>query len=69
MAVNYTVDEPTTILSSDEPRQVLVAIVPLEATISHITTLRKSPLTYLQVYPSLVPVYHRIYYSTAYSAR
>ena len=49
MAVNYTVDELTTILSDGESHKVLVAIVPLEAIISHITTPRKSPLAYLQV--------------------
>ena len=49
MAVNYTVDELTTIPCNDQYHKVLVAIVPLEATISHITTPRKSPLAYLQV--------------------
>jgi len=49
MAVKYTVDELTTIPSDDDSHKVLVAIVPLEATISHITTPRKSPLAYLQV--------------------
>ena len=51
MAVNYTVDELTTIRSADESHKVLVAIIPFEATISHITTPRKSPLAYLQVRP------------------
>jgi len=58
MGVNYTVDELTTIRSDDEPHKVLVAIVPFEATISHITTPRKSPLAYLQVCPPPVPVHH-----------
>jgi len=49
MAVNYTVDERTTIPSDGESQKVLVAVVPLEAVISHITTPRKSPLAYLQV--------------------
>ena len=49
MAVKYTVDELTTIPSDGKSHKVLVAIVPLEATISHITTPRKSPLAYLQV--------------------
>ena len=49
MALNYTVDELTTIPSDDESHKVLVAIVPLESVISHITTPRKSPLAYLQV--------------------
>lgn len=49
MAVNYTVDELTTIPSDDQSHKVLVATIPLEASISHITTPRKSPLAYLQV--------------------
>ena len=49
LAVKYTVDELTTIPSDGKSHKVLVAIVPLEATISHITTPRKSPLAYLQV--------------------
>ena len=49
MGVNYTVDELTTIMSDGEPHKVLVATVPFEAAISHITTPRKSPLAYLQV--------------------
>ena len=49
MAVSYTVDELTTIPSDEQSHKVLVAIIPLEASISHITTPRKSPLAYLQV--------------------
>ena len=49
MAVKYTVDELTTIPSDGKSHKVLVAIVPFEAAISHITTPRKSPLAYLQV--------------------
>jgi len=49
MDVKYTVDELSTIPSDGKSHKVLVAIVPLEATISHITTPRKSPLAYLQV--------------------
>ena len=49
MGVNYTVDELTTIRSDGESHKVLVATIPLEAIISHITTPRKSPLAYLQV--------------------
>ena len=59
MAVNYTVDELTTIPSNGESHKVLVALIPLEAVISHITTPRKSPLAYLQVRPSPV-LTHRI---------
>ena len=49
MAVNYTVGELATIPSDDESHKVLVAAFPLEASISHVTTPRKSPLAYLQV--------------------
>jgi len=49
MAVNYTVDEYTTIPSDHRSHKVLVAIIPFEATISHITSPRKSPIAYLQV--------------------
>ena len=49
MAVNYTVDEYTTIRSDHLSHKVLVAIIPFEATISHITSPRKSPIAYLQV--------------------
>ena len=49
MAVSYTVEEPTTIPSDHLSHKVLVAIIPFEATISHITSPRKSPIAYLQV--------------------
>lgn len=49
MAVSYTVDEPTTIPSDHRSHKVLVAIIPFEATVSHITSPRKSPMAYLQV--------------------
>ena len=49
MAVNYTVDNLTTIPSNDESHKVLVATIPLEASVSHITTPRESALAYLQV--------------------
>ena len=49
MAVDYAVDEYTTIRSNHLSHKVLVAIIPLEATITHITSPRKSPVTYLQV--------------------
>ena len=55
MGVNYAVDELTTILSDGESHKVLVATLPFEAAISHITTPRKSPLAYLQVCLSPVP--------------
>ena len=68
MAVNYTVDELTTIPSDNGSHKVLVAIVPFEATISHITTPRKSPLAYLQVCPPLVSVHRPTYCPSACSA-
>ena len=58
MAVNYTVDELTTIRSDGEYHKVLVAIVPLDATVTHITTPRKKTLAYLQVCPPPVPAHH-----------
>ncbi|KAF9783017.1 hypothetical protein BJ322DRAFT_1009242 [Thelephora terrestris] len=48
MAVSYTVDERTTIPSDPLSYKVLVAIIPFEAMISHITSPRKSPIAYLQ---------------------
>ena len=56
MAVSYTVDEYTTIPSDPLSHKVLVAIIPLEATISHITSPRKSPIAYIQV--STRPLVH-----------
>ena len=49
MIVSYTVEAPTTIPSDGLPYKVLVAVVPFEAVITHITTPRKSPIAYLQV--------------------
>ena len=49
MTVSYTVDALTTIPSDGLPYKVLVATVPFEAVITHITTPRKSPIAYLQV--------------------
>jgi len=69
MAVKYTVDELTTIPSDGKSHKVLVAIVPLEATISHITTPRKSPLAYLQVWMSPVSIHRPTYRAAVYSAR
>ena len=69
MAVNYAVDELTTIPSDDQSHKVLVAVIPLEATVSHITTPRKSPLAYLQVCPPPVSVYRSTYGPTTCSAR
>lgn len=50
MAVSYTVDALTTIPSDGVSYKVLVAIVPFEAVITHITTPRRSPIAYLQVW-------------------
>jgi len=49
MIVSYTVEALTTIPSDGLPYKVLVATVPFEAVITHITTPRKSPVAYLQV--------------------
>jgi len=48
-AVSYTVEALTTIPSDGHSYKVLVAVVPFEAAITHITTPRKSPIAYLQV--------------------
>jgi len=69
MAVKYTVDELTTIPSDGKSHKVLVAIVPLEATISHITIPRKSPLAYLQVRSSPVSNCHPTYRDAVYSVQ
>jgi hypothetical protein len=49
MTVSYTVEALTTIPSDGLSYKVLVATVPFEAVITHITTPRKSPIAYLQV--------------------
>lgn len=49
MAVSYTVEALTTIPSDALSHKVLVAIIPSEAVITHITTPRKIPIAYLQV--------------------
>jgi len=49
MTVSYTVEALTTIPSDGLPYKVLVATVPFEVVITHITTPRKSPIAYLQV--------------------
>ena len=56
-AVSYTVDEYTTIPSDYMLYKVLVAVIPFQATISHITSPRKSPIAYLQVSIRLAPVH------------
>ena len=69
MGVNYAVDGLTTIRSDGESHKVLVATVPFEAAISHITTPRKSPLAYLQVCSSPVQFHHHTDCPVVYSAR
>ena len=49
MTVSYTVEALTTIPSDCLSYKVLVAIIPFEAVVTHITTPRKSPIAYLQV--------------------
>jgi uncharacterized protein (TIGR02231 family) len=58
MAVNYTVDGHTTIPSDPLSYKVLVAIIPFEAIISHITSPRKSPTAYLQCTVKNTSDYH-----------
>lgn len=55
MTVSYTVEAPTTIPSDGLSYKVLVATVPLEAVITHITTPGKSPIAYLQVRDAMIP--------------
>ena len=47
--ISYTVEALTTIPSDGISYKVLVATIPFEAVITHITTPRKSPIAYLQV--------------------
>jgi hypothetical protein len=49
MMISYTVETLTTIPSDGILYRVLVAVVPFEAVITHITTPSKSPIAYLQV--------------------
>ena len=49
MTVSYTVEALTTIPSDGRSYKVLVAVVPFDAVITHVTTPRKSPIAYLQV--------------------
>jgi len=49
MNISYTVEALTTIPSDGISHKVLVATVPFEAVITHVTTPRKSPIAYLQV--------------------
>jgi hypothetical protein len=49
MAISYAVEALTTIPSDGVSYKVLVAIVPLEAVVSHTVTPCKTPVAYLQV--------------------
>ena len=49
LSVTYTVEGKTTIPTDGESHKVLVASLPLEATVTHVTTPRKSTVAYLQV--------------------
>ena len=49
MTVSYTVETLTTIPSDGVSHKVLVAAIPLEAAITHVTTPRKTPIAYIQV--------------------
>ena len=49
LSVAYTVEGKTTIPTDGQSHKVLVASLPLEATVTHVTTPRKSTVAYLQV--------------------
>jgi len=49
LSVTYTVEGKTTIPTDGQSHKVLVANLPLEATVTHVTTPRKSTVAYLQV--------------------
>ena len=49
LSVTYAVEEKTTIPTDGQSHKVLVASLPLEATVTHVTTPRKSTVAYLQV--------------------
>ena len=49
LSVTYTVEGKTTIPTDGQSHKVLVANLPLEATVTHVTTPRKSNVAYLQV--------------------
>lgn len=48
LSVTYTVEGKTTIPTDGQSHKVLVASLPLEATVTHVTTPRKSTVAYLQ---------------------
>ena len=49
LSVTYTVEGKTTIPTDGQSHKVLVASLPLEAIVTHVTTPRKSTAAYLQV--------------------
>lgn len=56
LSVTYTVEGKTTIPTDGQSHKVLVASLPLEAIVTHVTTPRKSTVAYLQV--SDPPAHH-----------
>ena len=56
LSVTYTVEGKTTIPTDGQSHKVLVANLPLEATVTHVTTPRKSTVAYLQVRGSICNV-------------
>jgi len=48
LSVTYAVEGKTTIPTDGQSHKVLVASLPLEATVTHVTTPRKSTVAYLQ---------------------
>ena len=53
ITVSYMVEALTTIPSDGLSHKVLVATIPFEAIITHVTTPRKSPIAYLQVWKAI----------------
>ena len=53
ITVSYTVEALTTIPSDGLSHKVLVVTIPFEAIITHVTTPRKSPIAYLQVWKAM----------------
>ena len=54
ITVSYTVEALTTIPSDGLSHKVLVATIPFEAIITHVTSPRKSPIAYLQVWKTML---------------
>lgn len=58
LSVTYTVEGKTTIPTDGESHKVLVASLPLEAAVTHVTTPRKSTVAYLQCAVKNTSDYH-----------